>query len=249
MDPTELDRAAGEFARNTDLVAWFARVLLWGLIAEVFVEFVFRENKSWREIGLNVLCAVVVAVGVWGETHFGELAAGEAAKIQREADARIAEANERAASANQKAEELRAANLRLEALIQPRRISPEDASELEAVAKEAGARTIRIIVNFTDPEAALLAAQLRDIFNLAKWDSAIVPRTYVDGVKLGVSVDCNWTDDNGNRNFAHKLVEFFQWSCSDEPLNRSRLASLSGGNTAEIERADILIEVGSRLPP
>lgn len=85
------------------------------------------------------------------------------------ADARANEARKQAEQARLAQEELHAENLRLEALIQPRRLNAEQQRSLREKAREYPA-TAKCWINGGDPESAALAAQLGSILLAADWD-------------------------------------------------------------------------------
>lgn len=129
--------------------------LLVGL-ATFFVVTLTREEaaeskRQLEEYKVEASKEVAAAVAI------GETAKADAAKANEGAS----EANARAADLDKKAEELRAANLALEALIQPRRWNrPEEAKAFgEALSKFRG-RTVKVSSQTGDVEAAVLAQQI-----------------------------------------------------------------------------------------
>jgi hypothetical protein len=115
---------------NNKLVGWYGRVLLVALAIEVALPVLFwHENTSRLETIIGVICALAVAVGVWGEIHFGEKASDAADELRSEADRQVAEAmkqsgeaHERAAEANLKAEREQTERKKLEAWSAPRNL-------------------------------------------------------------------------------------------------------------------------------
>jgi len=85
------------------------------------------------------------------------------------ANAAAADANERAATVEKEAQQLRAANLMLEKQIQPRRLSGEDSTKLEAGLSKMQHLPICIVSRFFDPEGTDFADDLANAFNKAEW--------------------------------------------------------------------------------
>src|SRR5260370_3449708 len=130
--------ALKKLAVDTRLWAeWSTRAVVAGLFLELLVEFLYTKDKPWHEIVLSVLAVIVIAVGVYGELHFGATGAQANATLQRDSDERVAQANERAsdadkdaANARKAAEDERTARLEFERLYGPRRLTKAQVRDL-----------------------------------------------------------------------------------------------------------------------
>jgi hypothetical protein len=131
--------------------------------------------------------AFLVAIGVVGEFMKDFLSGPyeEVVEKARQAEiaeitARAAKANERAAEANEKAEQEQLARVKLEALIQPRRLTLEQESILRL--KASSFAGTRVIFKVYDAEGWALAKQLGTA--LKDWDAEniawIIPGDIVD---------------------------------------------------------------------
>jgi len=130
-----------------------------GILGEYVAHFIFEEEarRNKREMAISILFGALVLGGVVGEYVFGkrltqvseqlqqiadeavaqsnkdaaqarrdaETAKGDAAK----ADEKAGKANERASANEQEAQQLKSENLKLEAIIQPRGLSPTQSRE------------------------------------------------------------------------------------------------------------------------
>jgi hypothetical protein len=152
---------------NSRLADRLALLILAGLTVDIAAVFVL--GKSWLEYILTIGANALIFFGVWGELYF--------AKRAREADdGRVAEANARAAEAQLETERLRAANLAVQKLLTPRRITlmPKDENEaplrralLNTMEKFAGTKAL--LQWIPDFEAKTLACDIADILVRVNW--------------------------------------------------------------------------------
>src|SRR5437879_866066 len=109
---SEIESSKAAFSTNTYWAEWAAFAVFVGLIADIVVIVAFDlrdKDKSLWEIGLAGAGALVIAAGVWGESHFGNRATNASSQIQAVLGKETAETNARAAEANQKKEQLKLA--------------------------------------------------------------------------------------------------------------------------------------------
>jgi hypothetical protein len=123
---------------------------------------------AWSNVVL-IIGAAAVLIGTIGAIKM-------AAVKEHFADLRISE-NERstahamaeAATARENTEKLRAANLALEAQIQPRRLSGQTSAKLIAALSEMQPLPIGIVSRLFDPEGADFANDIASAFTAARW--------------------------------------------------------------------------------
>jgi hypothetical protein len=136
---------------------------------------------SWIRRGKNI-ATFLVAIGVAGEFVMDFWAEPFNATIEHAREATLA-------NARLEQERLKADNLRLEAIVQPRRLKPEQEVAFRcAVAKFAGEK-FKVSIPNNDLEALLLAIQLQNILRDAQWDddgSKIARR--LDDMTIGVAI-------------------------------------------------------------
>ena len=147
------------------------------------------ENVMLLSLGAAALAAVLVIVSTYAVV---QLQRREAADAKYDLDAykltvegKVAEAKTegikagesagnallRAAELEKQAQELKAANLALEAKIQPRRISGEKSNEMAAVLSRLPGVPIAIISRLFDTEGKDFADDLESVFKKAKWNT------------------------------------------------------------------------------
>lgn len=197
----KLEAAKRSFASNTRRVGRYGRILLWALIIEVFLPIIFREHTSLIETVIGVACAFAVAIGVWGEIHFGEKAEEAAGELKDEADRQVAEAarksseaDERAALANVRAaeadlkaaeayriaEEERLRRVELEQRRAPRRLTADQYDRAVEQLTPFGALGLDVgilICSTGTLEPLVLAHDLEAVFGDAGWEPFVVMRT------------------------------------------------------------------------
>ena len=110
-------------------------------------------------------------LSVAGQVAEAKKAGIEAGEKAGDADLHAAKANERAAGFEKEAQELKAANLVLEAQIQPRRLSGESAAKLESALSKMHHLPIGIVSRLFDPEGADFADDLANVFNKSGWQA------------------------------------------------------------------------------
>ncbi len=138
-------------AHNQSYSDWSTLVVVFGLIGDVAVIFLYTKDRPLSEILLSAFCTTIIILGVYGEYHFGSKAAQGNAQLRMISDTKLAdaedrlgkaegglriaigeagEANERAAKNEKEAARLRIENTRLLALIQPRSLSLEQRQDI-----------------------------------------------------------------------------------------------------------------------
>jgi hypothetical protein len=117
---------------------WSILVVVIGLIIEFAVLLVFSKEMSHTEKWLLVIANIFVAGGVGGEYIFGGRASDAATQLQQASDSQI--------------EQLRYANLKLEAQIAPRDLSPEDMLRIADVLTPFRGRKLTIRPYVSDAE-------------------------------------------------------------------------------------------------
>jgi hypothetical protein len=144
----------------------WAKVLVVGLALEVAVLLAFREGKSWVETVAGVFTALLVAVSVGLEIHFGKKADKAFSELQQISEENIAEAHARAAEANQIAEQERLARLQIEARLEPRWIS---VGLFDEALKGKPTGTAKIVYLRDDGEAFSFAMGLCNVLKVNGW--------------------------------------------------------------------------------
>lgn len=153
----------------------------------------FGHNLVWWNeamlisLGIAALCALAVAftttvvVKLQGQAETEARNALEAYKITvtgQVADAKkegiaagkaAGDALLRAATLEKEAQELKAANLALEAKIQPRRLTGNESQKLATALSKLSPRPIGIVSRILDPEGADFADDISDAFDKAHW--------------------------------------------------------------------------------
>jgi hypothetical protein len=159
------------------------------------------DSRAWW----GSLCGVLVFLAIGGEVFFHALYRSaekrreaivkeeddERAKTLARLRKKTAVANRRAAEADAKAEELKRANLELEARVAPRRLSPEDQTEFSTLGAQYAGQRFKITWPVGDMEAASFAAQLIRLLLWTGWinvdDNRAMPRSYEgERILLGV---------------------------------------------------------------
>jgi hypothetical protein len=125
--------------------------------------------------GIGVFSAFVSA---WVGYQITDATQKEAEKQIAEAKMRGDEARAEAARASERAAVIEAENMRLEAEVAPRRLTPEQQVALSTPLAHLGGRTVRFESYGLDAEAAILGKQIEYAFSIAKInvDEALMTR-------------------------------------------------------------------------
>ncbi len=146
------------------------------------------ENLMLLSLGVAALAAVFVIVSTYAVVQLQRKEATDAKsdldRYKLTVEGQVADAKKegieagktagnamvRAASLEKQAQELRAANLELEARIRPRRISGEKSTEMSAILSQIPGIPIAIVSRIFDPEGKDFADDLDIVFKNAKWN-------------------------------------------------------------------------------
>lgn len=181
------------FSTNTSWAEWSTIAVFVGLVIDIFVilGFDLRDpNKSWWEIGLGFVGAIVIATGVLGEWKFGHRATEAASQLQAVLERQTSAANERAAKAEKAAEDERKARLEFEKLYGPRRFTREQRARLVQYWHKYAGTPVKIGVYF-DPESAAFSDE---ILLMLREAGLKVEQSAVSGIGMGVAIQGPWTD-------------------------------------------------------
>jgi hypothetical protein len=156
--PSDPDKptSGGAYDRYNQLAHVFGFMVVVGLLLEVVIGAIWFHG--W-ETGFSIAAVILIALGVWGEIHFGNKAriAGDALLAAYEA--RTAEANERAVQAQ----------LELERIKQPRQW---DTAKVAAKISQYSGTVAAIAVSLEEPEQWHVADLMYETLRRAGWKVA-----------------------------------------------------------------------------
>jgi hypothetical protein len=159
MGDADVDTLKSILSANREWAEWSNIVVIGGLAVEMIVLWLF--SHGWRESISFSVAVLVIAVGVYGEYHFGGRSSDAAAKLQDISDLKVETARDRAAKAE----------LELAKLKTPRKLNNEQ-NVIAALRPHAG-KKFWIITERNDQdlgsEQMLLSAQISRIFSTAGW--------------------------------------------------------------------------------
>jgi hypothetical protein len=150
--------------------------------------------SSWAEIaGIIIVGALVVAEVVsykYGHRKDDLIEQQQNATNQRH-DEDMARVQHDTAQANERAAKLENENLKLQAAIEPRRLTPEQQSDIAKELAPFEGKTITLSSYALDAESAVLAGQIRDALTLAKMqpnDSNLMTVQAAGSIQLGIHI-------------------------------------------------------------
>src|SRR5437868_5824766 len=176
------DQIKSEIEDNESRAEWGAWAVVAGLVIEIVLALSVSlgMDKKWLENWGTVFADCLIVLGVYCEIHFGRKASAGNVELRRRSEQKVAEANSRAAEAQLETERLRAANLSVQRLLTPRRISMFDKdgdaqirqARFKVVAAFAGTKALLQWV--PDLEAKRLAGDIAHALASAEWQIQIV---------------------------------------------------------------------------
>lgn len=227
MDDAAVAALQGTFSTSNALSEWSALIVAIGLLVELIVLFVFSKGMRASEKAFLVLGNVLIVAGVLGEWRYGGRAADAAAKLQTNANAKIAAANLRAAE--------------IEKLSAWRALSDTQRQRfVEALKAHPSSVMIAWIAN--DPESLFFAQQLDVAFREAGWTVDGEARTYSGVLWWEIDIPDTQTPeavDVVRSAFAIAQVSFFKISLPQP--------SMSWGKTPPPQDSATIL-VGSKRP-
>jgi len=173
------------YESNSLLAERFALLVLAGLAVEIIE--VFGLRRPFWEAVFSITATALILIGVWGEIIFEK-------RAKEAGDGIVAEANKQAEEAQLATEKLRAENLRLQMVLQPRTIlifgrnndAPIRGQRLEELKRHAGTQLLIQVV--PDLEAQKLAAGIRDLAGFIGWNAKDVAAVPVGRIGEGVAI-------------------------------------------------------------
>ncbi len=160
---SEIESLKLAFSTNTNWAEWAAVAVFVGLLGDISVILIFDlfdKDKSWWEIILAGIASLIIAGGVWGESHFGHRATDASTRIQTILENETADANERAALAMKAAESDRLARVQLEQKMAWRHLSAKQRAELPKAFAPLKGVAVVLSAQATDPEASGFAKEI-----------------------------------------------------------------------------------------
>ena len=199
MATSGLDGLTRVLAANNRYAGWCTFAVFLGLILEYTILLFpkWKELKRWERI-FTVLAALAIAGGVGGEYYFGSGAAGAAMQIEGISETRLAELNSTANTALLEQERLKQDNLRLQALIQPRSLTPEQQRGIGDQLRHSRVSRLQIGSFRGDPESYQFCEEIVTAFTIAHFDSSDLcgngPVNAGDAKRVGVYIE-SWRED------------------------------------------------------
>ena len=174
---TEVESLKSAFSTNTNWAEWAAFAVFIGLLIDIAVILIFDlfdKDKSWWEIILAGIASAGIAVGVWGESHFGHRATAASSQLQAlletqaaDANARAKDAEARVAEATLEIEQERTARLKLQATITDRRLTDEQKRRIRDVLSLHPGFSVIVVSRLTDTEGKIYGNDFIDAFKAA----------------------------------------------------------------------------------
>lgn len=152
-----------DIERNGTRSFWSALLLLAGLVLELVILLVWSHGDSLAERWSPAAATALIALGVWGEIHFGNKESHDRAELQRRSDVLVAELN--------------LARIELERKYAWRRLTKEQAGLLTSALR--GKVAPVQLMSITDPEAEEYGREIADALKAAGifggWFTALGP--------------------------------------------------------------------------
>lgn len=195
MAASALEKAISTAEASVDSLSWWLLIATLVVVVGLIVEYspdvkkLLTDRPLNRKLLVEMAGGVLVTIGVTGELAVQG--------FQSKADTRLRDANRLYVSfLHSEALSLEAANLALEAQIQPRRLN---AGEIDAAAKALrpfAGKTVKISSHPNDVDAAILGAQIIDILSRADMGAVDRRMTYQSFGAIGIGVLVSGGDDN-----------------------------------------------------
>jgi hypothetical protein len=199
----EIKNLKDSFERDGNWAEASAWAIVGGLALEVCLLLWFSKDRGSFETLSLVAANVIIAVGVFGEIHFGRRAAKISKRLQQISDERVAlaerasaesnqkasEAVARAAEANEIAEGERLARVRLEKELAWRTLTDEQRIKFVLATKQFSGQPFDIVTYQDDAEAMYFSADLVRLLRGAGWQYEKQQGFLAFSLEMGVSVE------------------------------------------------------------
>jgi hypothetical protein len=213
----ELESLRRAFSNGTYWSEWATLLVFVGLVGDILVILLFDfsdKEKSRGEIAIAGIASLVIALGVWGEAHFGNRATNAAIQIQGLLGKEAADANERAARAEKATANARLEAAKIEKDVKWRHLDDIQVAFIEIPLSRFAGERIDVLTYFGDLEAEMFASRIVKALagdRGADWKVTGGTIRYSPSIFSGVVVDTLPGAGERDREIAKYLIATLQY--------------------------------------